>query len=216
MPAFAAISSPTTEPGPVTRLKTPAGSSASTTHWASLTEHTDVALAGPQTTVFPEASAGATTSAAIVYGQFHGVITPTTPRGTRYASTRLDASTDGGMRPSSRRASPAAMRQYSMSSSTSEYDSERSGLPWSSVSVCARSSRRFSMIPATRSIAAARSNAERPAHSRAAAFAAAIARWASSRVPSGTVPMVSPVAGLVASMRPPESLSTHAPATYIE
>jgi len=83
VPSFAAISSPTTGPGPVTRLKTPAGSSASTTHWASLTEQTAVELAGVQTTVFPEASAGATTSAAIVYGQFHGVITPTTPRGTR-------------------------------------------------------------------------------------------------------------------------------------
>src|SRR5919198_1488265 len=119
VPGFAAISSPTTEPGPVTMLKTPAGSSASTTHPASLTEHTAVEGAGPPTTVFPDASAGATTSAAIVYGQFQGVITPTTPRGTRYASTRLVASTEGGMSPSSRRASAAAMRQYSMSSSTS-------------------------------------------------------------------------------------------------
>ena len=75
--------------------------------------------AGFQTTVLPAASAGAISSAGIVYGQFHGVITPTTPRGTRYASTRLPASTDGGIDPSSRVASAAAILKYSTSSSTS-------------------------------------------------------------------------------------------------
>jgi hypothetical protein len=128
----------------------------------------------------------------------------------------LDASTDGGIKPSSRRASPAAIRQYSTSSSTSANASVRSGLPWSSVSARARSSRRSSMIAATRSIAAARSKAEREAHAPAAALAAAIARPASSRVACGTDPIVSPVAGLVASIRPPDSLSTHEPPTYIE
>src|SRR5436189_134674 len=67
--------------------------------------------------------------------------------------------------------------------------------------------------PATRSMAAARSNADRAAQSREAAFAAAIARRASSRVPSGTVPSDSPVAGLVASMRAPDSDSLQAPPT---
>ena len=76
----------------------------------------------------------------------------------------------------------------------------------------ARSSRRSTISSATRSIAAARSKAERAAQSRHAAFAAAIARRASSRVPSGTVPIVSPVAGLVASSRA-DSDSTHLPAT---
>jgi hypothetical protein len=63
--------------------KTPAGRSASTMHSASFTEQTEVVLAGVQTTVLPDASAGAMSSDGIVYGQFHGVITPTTPRGTR-------------------------------------------------------------------------------------------------------------------------------------
>ena len=83
VPALPAISSPTTAPGPVTMLKTPAGSSASTTHSASLTAQIAVERAGVQTTAFPAASAGASSSDGIVYGQFHGVITPTTPRGTR-------------------------------------------------------------------------------------------------------------------------------------
>ncbi len=78
-----AISSPTSSPGPVTRLNTPAGRAASTMHSASATEHRDVSRAGFQTTVLPAASAGAMSSAGIVYGQFHGVMTPTTPFGTR-------------------------------------------------------------------------------------------------------------------------------------
>ena len=52
-------------------------------HSASFTAQTDVEDAGAQTTALPAASAGAISSAGIVYGQFQGVITPTTPRGTR-------------------------------------------------------------------------------------------------------------------------------------
>src|SRR5581483_6414953 len=94
-PALPAISSPTTGPCPVTIENTPAGSPASTMHSASLTAQTEVDGAGAQTTALPEARAGAISSEGIVYGQFHGVITPTTPRGTRYARIRLPASTDG-------------------------------------------------------------------------------------------------------------------------
>ncbi len=83
------------------------------------------------------------------------------------------------------------------------------------MSVRARSSRRSSTRVATRSIAAARSNADLAAHPRDAAFAAAIARLASARAPSGTVPSDSPVAGLVASLRAPDSESHHSPATNI-
>ena len=39
---------------------------------ASATEHSEVNVAGFQTTVLPAASAGAISSAGIVYGQFHG------------------------------------------------------------------------------------------------------------------------------------------------
>src|SRR5918996_2699395 len=96
VPGLPAISSPATGPGPVTIENTPAGSSASTTHSASFTAQTEVDGAGTQTTGFPAARAGAISSAGIVYGQFQGVITPTTPRGTREARIRLAASTEGG------------------------------------------------------------------------------------------------------------------------
>ena len=71
-----AISSPTTDPGPVTRLMAPTGRSASARHSISFTEIAEVDEAGAQTTVLPPANAGAITSVAIVSGQFQGVITP--------------------------------------------------------------------------------------------------------------------------------------------
>jgi hypothetical protein len=109
VPGLAAISSPTTGPGPVTRFTTPGGRSAASRHSASRTAHTEVVGAAAHTTVLPYASAGASSSPGMVYGQFHGLMTATTPRGTRWSSTRLRASTDGGSRPSMRTASAAAI-----------------------------------------------------------------------------------------------------------
>src|SRR3984957_21180669 len=84
-----AISLPTTAPGPVTMLNTPGGRSASTMHCASTNADRAVVGAGVHTTALPHASAGATSSAGIVYGQFQGLMTPTTPRGRRTSITRL-------------------------------------------------------------------------------------------------------------------------------
>ncbi len=66
VPGLRAISSPTSGPGPVTRLTTPGGRSASEMHSARATAATEVVGAGVQTTVFPQASAGAISSAGIV------------------------------------------------------------------------------------------------------------------------------------------------------
>src|SRR2546425_10148122 len=69
-----AISSPTIEPGPVTRLIAPAGRAASARHSISFTEMAEVEVAGAHTIGFPPASAGASHPVAIVSGQFQGVI----------------------------------------------------------------------------------------------------------------------------------------------
>src|SRR5215831_4608422 len=111
--------SPTTGPGPETKLKTPEGRSASAMISVSSAQHAVVLGAGTQTTVLPAASAGAKISAPIVYGQFHGLTTPTTPSGTRLTRTRRSADTDGGRPPSFRLASSPAIRKYRASSSTS-------------------------------------------------------------------------------------------------
>ena len=119
VPGLRASSSPTTGPGPVTRLTTPGGRSASAMHSASAAAAAEVETAGVQTTVLPAASAGAISSAGIVYGQFHGVIAATTPRGRRTSRTRFAADTELGIRPSSRLPSSAPARQSAASSSTS-------------------------------------------------------------------------------------------------
>ena len=75
--------------------------------------------AGTHTTVLPAASAGAKISAPIVYGQFHGLTTPTTPSGTRWTRIRRPAETDAGSTPARRLASSAAIRKYTAASSTS-------------------------------------------------------------------------------------------------
>jgi hypothetical protein len=75
--------------------------------------------AGVHTTVLPAASAGATISAGIVYGQFHGVTTATGPRGRRMSSTRLPGDELAGIDPSRRTPSSAAPRHMASSSSTS-------------------------------------------------------------------------------------------------
>ena len=66
VPGLTASSSPTSGPGPSTKLNAPGGRSASATHSASTPEHTAVDGAGVQTTVQPQPSAGASTSAGIV------------------------------------------------------------------------------------------------------------------------------------------------------
>ena len=119
VPGLDTSSSPTTDPGPSTKLNTPGGRSASATHEASTPEHAAVLDAGVHTTVLPAASAGATISAGIVYGQFQGVTTATGPSGRRIKSTRLPGDALGGIDPSSRTPSSAAARHMAISSSTS-------------------------------------------------------------------------------------------------
>ena len=86
---------------------------------ARIAQHAVVDGAGTQTTVFPAAIAGAKISAPIVYGQFHGLTTPTTPSGTRSTRIRRPAETEAGLPPARRLASSPAIVKYTASSSTS-------------------------------------------------------------------------------------------------
>ena len=73
--------SPTTEPGPVTTLKTPLGRPASCSSSAIRSVVSGVVSAGLATIVLPATSAGASLFASSVVGKFHGTIAPTTPSG---------------------------------------------------------------------------------------------------------------------------------------
>jgi hypothetical protein len=70
-------------------------------------------LGGLKTTVFPATSAGKIFQVGTAKGKFHGVITPTTPTGTRVDIAHLLGISLGVVTPNMRRPSPAA--RYAMS-----------------------------------------------------------------------------------------------------
>ena len=72
---------PTFSPSPLTRLKTPAGTPASSRASAKTIALNGETSEGFTTIVHPAAKAGATLQANWLMGQFHGVIIPTTPSG---------------------------------------------------------------------------------------------------------------------------------------
>ena len=74
---------PTTEPLPVTTLRTPSGIPASSASSASRSAESGVSSAGFSTTVLPVASAGPSFQDEMLSGKFHGTIRPTTPSGSR-------------------------------------------------------------------------------------------------------------------------------------
>ena len=96
---------PQTDPGPATTLKTPSGTPASSAIFSSSTAVSGVSSAGFSTIVFPAASAGATFQEAIVSGKFQGVISPTTPSGSRKVMSTPPAT--GMVLPVSRSGAPA-------------------------------------------------------------------------------------------------------------
>ena len=72
---------PTPAPSPFTRLKTPAGTPASSSTSAKTIDDKGAISEGFSTQVSPASSAGITFSVTWFIGQFQGVIRPTTPTG---------------------------------------------------------------------------------------------------------------------------------------
>ncbi len=96
---------PTVRPGPTTTFTTPSGIPASSAISANRSAVSGVSSAGFSTTVFPAASAGASFQAAIASGKFHGVISATTPIGSRNVIAIPPAT--GTVSPSRRSGAPA-------------------------------------------------------------------------------------------------------------
>ena len=80
-PGCADSGAPTPGPSPLIRLKTPAGTPASSMISATISAFSGVYSLGFSTMVQPAASAGATLHMIWLIGQFQGVIMPTTPTG---------------------------------------------------------------------------------------------------------------------------------------
>ena len=77
---------PTVGPSPLTRLKTPFGTPAACRTSAKMIALSGAISLGFSTIVQPAASAGATLHMIWLIGQFHGVMKPQTPIGSRAIS----------------------------------------------------------------------------------------------------------------------------------
>lgn len=83
MPVCSLMATPTSGPRPFTRLNTPLGTPASCMTSAKIRAEVGVNSDGFRSMVQPAAIAGATLQAIWLSGQFHGVIMPMTPTGSR-------------------------------------------------------------------------------------------------------------------------------------
>ena len=128
---------------------------------------------------------------------------------------RLFASRDGITAVSMRFTSSAAMRKFSAVSSMSGSASAAYGLPCSSESACANSSRRSSIRSAIAWQTAARSHADAAAQVGCAARAAATARSMSAELASGASAIVSPVTGETISRTCSPVAGTQVPPTKL-
>ena len=88
------IATPTSGPRPLTRLKTPLGTPASCMISAKIKAEVGVNSDGFRSMVQPAASAGATLQAIWFSGQFHGVIMPMTPIGSRTSTAEPNGSSN--------------------------------------------------------------------------------------------------------------------------
>src|SRR5258705_12014387 len=86
---------PTSPPPPVTRLTTPRGTPASSRTLTKFNADSGVRVAGLNTTVLPQTSAGMIFHEGIAIGKFHGVMMPQTPSGWRTDMANLSRSSDG-------------------------------------------------------------------------------------------------------------------------
>ena len=164
---------------PVTTLKTPAGKNSDITSAMNMLEAGVVSL-GFNTTVFPEAIAGAHFQTAITIGIFHGVTAAQTPIGSRRINEVMPRIYSPADFPSKLRAAPAKNRIASVIVGNSLKSVWEIGLPVFSDSIATISSARDSRASAIFKSARWRSAGVVSFHSWKALSAALHARSTSS------------------------------------
>ena len=159
---------------------------------------------GLSTTALPSASAGATERMLSTRGKFHGVMTPTTPRGIRRAMTVLPGMVEGS-------SSPKGCDGRAAASWSSPNVSWTSNSAFGRTEPVSRTSHSVTVSDCSaRSAAARRSTSARTAHdwlhSLCATAAVVQAAAMSAAVATPTEPSVSPVAGSRISVVPPAAV----------
>ena len=197
----------------MTTLNTPAGTPARSASSASASAENGVCDAGFSTTVQPAASAGPALRVIIASGKFHGVM-----HGDDADRLLDDDDALVGLVRGDRVAVDALgffaepLEERRRHRATSPRDSA-SGLPCSTVIRRARSSWCSTISSNQRRRTAARSLPVFLLPGRGNARVGGVDRLAASRPRRvlGTVPMISPVAGLSTAIVPPDRASTHSP-----
>jgi hypothetical protein len=155
-----------------------------------------------RTTAFPSASAGATARTDRICGKFHGLITPTTPSGTRRAMLSRPASLVGSRWPHGWVGRAAASHSSPSTSPTSNAALPGTAPP-SRTSHRSNSARLSSSTAAAFRITAARAGPGVAAHSGWAAAARDAAAATSPASARPTVASSAPVAGSTLAAVPP-------------
>ena len=209
---FEVISPPMSFGAPVTMLNTPAGTPARSASTASASAENGVASAGFKTIGQPAARAGPTLRVIMAAGKFHGVMAAHTPIGSLVMTRRRSGHGDCRVSPATRLPSSANHSMNEAPNCTSPFASGK-GLPCSVVMISARSSAFSRIRSCQRRSTAARSLAVFLRQAGQAALAASMARRVSAAPIRGTVPICSPVAGLLTLIVWPPSASAQAPFT---
>ena len=99
MPSELISFSPTLAPAPMTKLNSPAGISCFAIISVNRTALAGVRFAGFQMTALPKAKAGAIFQEAVAVGKFQGLMTVTTPMGSRRTSISTPGRTESAVSP---------------------------------------------------------------------------------------------------------------------
>jgi hypothetical protein len=208
-PGCAAIASPTVGPSPGTMLNTPAGTPAACIVSAHRMALNGASSDGFSTMVQPAARAGATLQTIWLTGQFHGVIRPHTPIGSR--AIRVLPIGRSKAKPSS---TSIMVCRCAVPDGACASRENAIGVPISSVIAWANRSSRDSYSASSRRSNATRSARRVPANAGKARCAAATARSTSVAPLSPSVTMTSSVAGFTKSNGVGAAGSTQAPSMY--
>src|SRR3984893_6355345 len=184
---------PASSPMPCTVLRTPSGTPACLTSFASRSAVTGDHSAALCTTVQPAASAGAIFQVDSMKGVFHGVITPTGPIGTRVDT--FQCSSLGILRPSRASAHLSAKKRKFSAALIASLAMKRWAWPVSMHSSTAISSARSSMASATRCNNFFRMVADMSRQGLNASAAGVAARSISSALPRATAASTMPSIG---------------------
>src|SRR3981081_1344966 len=193
---------PASSPRPCTVLRTPSGTPACFTSFASRSAVTGDHSAGLCTTVQPAARAGAIFQVESMNGLFHGVITPTGPIGTRVET--FQCSSLGMFRPSRASVHLSAKKRKFSAALIAALAMKRWAWPVSMHSSTAISSARSSMASATRCSSFFRMVAGISRQALKACAAAVAARSISSASPRATGASTAPSTGDFVSKVSPE------------